>query len=298
MRQFAFGKLALGGLWRFARLEKQLSCCLRMTHELQSIPPVPRRVKWRAVLWHWWPVAFLGFVLGIYGGLITLMTFMAADGKPADDRLIDAGSHTVTGIVTKMEGGKLGKWGDEPVRISYDYTTLSDRQRSGRSFAEYPELKIGDPVQIEYSNRASHKSRVVGGHISLTPALHRFFFWTLLAPGLLFVTIWLLGVWQLRRMMRHGDIATADVMAIEPLRYVLPTMFRVVYGYRDHHATQRVVSHWVRARSVLGVRLLTHPKRIAVVHSRGGGGASRLVMADDFVVQQAGRDDPSHSRNP
>ena len=66
-----------------------------MVHEVQSIPPRPRTVKWRAVLWHWWPVAFCGFVLGIYGGLITLMTFMAADGKPADDRLIDSDSQMV-----------------------------------------------------------------------------------------------------------------------------------------------------------------------------------------------------------
>jgi len=269
-----------------------------MSHELQSIPPSPRTVKWRAVLWRWWPIAFVGFALGIYGGLITMMTFMAADGKPADDRLIDAGSHVVTAVVTKTEGGSRGRTGDEPVRISYDYTTKNDHRRSGRSFVDRPDLNKGDPVQIEYANRANHKSRVVGGRISLTPALHRFFFWTLLAPGLCTIAVWLWAVGRLRRVMRHGDVATAEVIAIETLRNILPSMFRVVYRYRDHHANQQVVSHWVRSRSVLGVRLATRPDRVAVVHARDGQGLSRLVVADDFVVEPAGHDDPSHCRNP
>ncbi len=269
-----------------------------MTHELQAIPPRPRQVQWRAVLWHWWPVAFLGFALGIYGGLITLMTFTAADGKPADDRLINASSEMVTGVVTKTEGGDLEAQGHAPVRISFDYTTKAGQTRSGRSFAERPELKKGDPVQIEYATRASHKSRVVGGRISLTPALHKFFFWTLLAPGFLAISIWFIAVLRLRRIMQGGDIATAKVMSIETLRFILPTMLRVVYSYRDHHADKRVASHWVRARSVLGVRLATRPQRIATVHSRGGSEMSRLVMADDFVVQQLGRNDPSHTGNP
>ena len=55
-----------------------------MTREVHDIPPAPRHVRWRAALWHRWPLAFLGFVLAVYGGLITLMLFLASTGKPED----------------------------------------------------------------------------------------------------------------------------------------------------------------------------------------------------------------------
>ena len=71
----------------------------------------------------------------------------------------------------------------------------------------------------------------------------------------------------------------------------MPTMLRVTYAFRNHHADERIASHWVRARSALGTRLTTNPKQIAVLHGRSGRGLSRLVMADDFVVELAHRDD-------
>ena len=51
------------------------------------------------------------------------------------------------------------------------------------------------------------------------------------------------------------------------------------------------MSHWVRARSALGLRIQGDPERTAVLHSRSGRGPSRLVIADDFVVERAPDDE-------
>ena len=266
-----------------------------MTREIHDIPPSPRAVLWRAVLWHWWPVAFCGFILGVYGGLWTLMWVLAMGGKQADDLLIEVRREVVTGTVTRIEGGPDNE-GSRPMRLSYVYTTESGDQRSGRGFLDLPGVGIGDPIPIEYSATQPHVSRPEGGRIAMVPPLDQVFFWLLLAPGMTCIATWLLAVLRLRRLMIHGDVAVAEVMTIDEIRYVLPTTLRVVYSFRDHSATQRMASHWVRGRSDLGMRLTSNPKQIAVIHSRDGRGASRLVMATDFRVQPIPQ--PDHPGRP
>ena len=268
-----------------------------MTREIHDIPPSPRSVRWRAVLWHWWPVAFCGFIFGVYGGLWTLMLVLAKGGKQADDLLIEAHSVVVTGTVTRIEGGPDNE-GARPLRLSYDYTTENGIMRSGRGFLELPSVAEGDRIPVEYAATRPFVSRPEGGRIALVPPLDQVFFWFLLAPGLACIATWILAVLRLRRLMAHGDIAVAEVMTLDEVRYILPTTLRVMYSFRDHHADQRMTFHWVRARSALGMRLMAKPKQIAVLHSRDGRGASRLVMATDFRVQpipQADRTGTLHS---
>ena len=255
-----------------------------MTREIHDIPPTPRTVRWRAVLWHWWPVAFAGFMLGVYGGLMTLMLFLAKGGKQADDLRLDAGSVRVTGMVTRIQGGPAT---GRPLRVTYRYPTPDDGEKEGRSFLNRPDLAIEDDIPVEYAKDAPHLSRAVGGRIDLLPPLHLIFLWMFLVPGLLCIAGWFVAALRLRRMMRHGDVAVAEVLAIERIRYVQPGMLRVMYQFKDRRAEQHVASHWVRARSALGERLDKNPKQLAVIHDRSSGGGSRLVMADDFVVQQS-----------
>lgn len=259
-----------------------------MSREIREIPPTPRRVKWRAVLWCWWPLAFAGFLLGIYCGLVTLMLFLAFGGKPADDKALLAGpnGHAV-GIVDKVDGGQ----GTQPLRVRYRFPISEAEEVPGRCFPQRTGIAVGDKVEVEYLLRAPHKNRVVGGRISLAPPLHYTFLWFFLT-GVACLVVWMIAVLRLRRMMNHGDIAAGKVLACTPIRFVNPSMLRVTYSYRDHHANERNGHHWVRARSALGQRLQAHPERIAVVHDRNRGDNSRLVMGDDFVVQQSGHAAP------
>lgn len=254
-----------------------------MTREIHDIPPTPRTVRWRAVLWHWWPVAFAGFMLGVYGGLMTLMLFLAKGGKLSDDVRLDAASVRVIGMVTRIQGGAAT---GTPLRLTYRYPTPGDRELEGRCFLNRPDLMIEDDIQIEYVKAAPHVSRAVGGHIALGPPLHLIFLWVVLLPGLLCTASWFIAALWLRRMMSRGDVAVADVLAIETIRYVQPGMLRVMYQFKDRRSEQHVASHWVRTRSALGERLDSNPKQLAVIHNRSGRGGSRLVMADDFVVQR------------
>jgi hypothetical protein len=246
------------------------------------------------VLWHWWPVAFLGFVFGIYGGLITLMTALAAGGKQSDDLLIDAEARTVEGRVEKIDQDGTGI---EPMRLSYTFTLPNGQERFGRSFLRRPGTAEGDRITIEYAASKPYVSRAKGGRLNLAPRLDHLFFWVLLLPGLLLISTWAIAVLRLHHLMCAGDVGIAELRAVETLPFIVPSMIRVTYSYRDHRARQRIAAHWVRARSALGQRLVAQPTHLPVVLNRSGRGVSRLVMADDFVVQHAGRDDPSHTRH-
>ncbi|MCA8958804.1 MAG: hypothetical protein KDC87_22190, partial [Planctomycetes bacterium] len=249
-----------------------------MTREIHDIPPSPRRVRHASVMWHWWPVALGALMFGVYGGLLTLMLFLARGGKQADDLKIDADSRVVTGKVTRVEGGAHSGSGLEPIRISYDYVTHRGNTRMGRSFLHRPDLEVGAPIEIEYARNEPHISRARGGRIALVPPLHWIFMWGLLAPGAALALTWVFAVLRLRRLLSRGDVSVAEIRTVEGLRYVLPTMYRVSYVFRDHRAQQRTASHWVRARSPLGERVARAPRQMAVVHNRRGEGSSRLVM--------------------
>ena len=77
----------------------------------------------------------------------------------------------------------------------------------------------------------------------------------------------------------------------------MPMTLRVSYTYRDHNANEKSASHWVRMRSALGERIAKNPKQLAVLLDRSGRGVSRLVMADDFVVELGEQDEHRRFRD-
>jgi len=254
-----------------------------MTREVHDIPPAPRHVRWRAVLWHWWPVAFFGFMLAVYGGLFMLMLFLAAGGKPSDDRRLDQQCAQTRGLVTSVRilHGR-------PPRVRYDFQVVNKAghrfPQSGESFLPGAEtLNKGDRIQIEYIPSEPSLSRAKGGRILILPPLLSTFFYGAFVPGVVCLVLWLAAVWRLRRLMTHGDIAVGDEVSFRLVRFILPLMYAVEYRFRDHHAKMHTQRHWVRARSALGDRLRANPTKIGVVHDRRGRGVSRLVMASDFA---------------
>ncbi len=258
-----------------------------MTREVHDIPPAPRRVRWRAVLWHWWPVAFVGFVLAVYGGLITLMLFLAAGGKPTDDRRLDRECVQSLGRVTRVEilHGR-------PARVHYDFEVVNKAghsfRQSGFSFLPGGETKKeGDRIKIEYAPGEPSLSRAMGGRIVILPPLMSYFLYGAVLPGLGCLMLWFAAVLRLRCLMNQGDVAVGDVVSFRMVRFILPLMYAVEYRFRDHHAKVHTTWHWVRVRSALGERLQTNPKEIGVIHDRSGRGVSRLVMASDFAPENA-----------
>lgn len=259
-----------------------------MTREVHDIPPAPRRVRWRAVLWHRWPVAFLGFVLAVYGGFITLMLCLAAGGKPADDGRLDRECVVTRGIVNRVElvHGR-------PPRVHYDFPVVNRAghrfRQSGCSFLPGGEtLEKGDRIPIEHARGQPSLSRAMGGRIVIMPPLLSYFFYGIFLPGILLLILWFATVLRLRRLMIHGDVAVGEVLSFRILRFVLPLMYVVEYRFRDHHARTHTTCHWVRARSALGDRLRANPQQIGVIHDRRGRGVSRLVMASDFAAVNTG----------
>ncbi|MHC4512762.1 MAG: DUF3592 domain-containing protein [Planctomycetota bacterium] len=253
-----------------------------MTREVHDIPPVPRQVRWRAVLWHWWPLAFVGFVLAVYGGLFTLMLYLAMGGKPADDHRLDRECVQTSGRVTKVHVRA------RPPRIDYDFEVLlksgSRLRLSGSSFLPGGEnLKPGDRIAIEYLRGEPQKNRARGGRIVILPPLLAVSFYGAFLPGLMCLGLWFAIVLRLRRLMVHGDVAVGEVVSFRLVHYILPLMYTVEYSFRDHHAQVHTARHWVRARSALGDRLRANPARVGVICDRSGRGTSRLVMASDFA---------------
>lgn len=251
-----------------------------MTREVHHIPPAPRQVRVRAFLWHWWPLAFVGFLLAVYGGAWTLMMFLAFQGKPIEDSKLDREGQICPG---RME--RLIQQPDRglPGRAEYSFQLPSEPRRRGISFLPQGyRAQPGDSIRVEYLPDAVHVNRIQGGRLSLVPPLVDIFFWAILMPGLTSLLVWILGALRLRHLMVHGDIAVGDVMHVHEVPILLPRTLRVVYGFRDRHAKYHIQSHWVRARSALGQRVQASPAMVAVIHSRRGWHLSRLVIAEDF----------------
>lgn len=234
-------------------------------------------------MWHWWPFAFAGFVLGVYGGAISLMLFLWARGNP-DDALSAHGVAT-TAEITRIDGGEPGPRGLAPLRITYRFRSEKGLVYTGGSFSSRPGLTVGSTVPVEYLPDQPHLNRVRGGRLSLVPPLSQIFMLLFWGPGLLCLLAWLVAVFRLRRVMQEGDVASAELIHWQEIRFVLPTMIRVSYRFRDHQARLVAASHWIRGRSALGDRLRENPRRLAVVHDRLGRGPSRLVIATDFLPQ-------------
>ncbi|CAN0501312.1 unnamed protein product, partial [Discosporangium mesarthrocarpum] len=117
----------------------------------------------------------------------------------------------------------------------------------------------------------------------------RFWLASAVAPGALILLGWLAGLFQLRRVLMHGDVSAGRVLGVRPVRWILPEMLVVQYEFRDHRATIRRNRHWVRAHGALGSRLLHHPSprvndALPVLHDRRLPQWNRILLPQDFLA--------------
>ncbi len=262
-----------------------------MRHELHLIPPAPRRPRWPPVLWARWPLALLAFLASVYGGVVTLMFFYAWGGKANDDVRLDRGAVRAIGEVTGVTPVRVTLDGRPSVRIDYRFTPAGEPPLGGQSLIASDGQEPGTSVDVQYLAAEPHVNRLAGARINHVRDFAAPLWRWLVLPGVISFAVWFGWVLLTRRTLVHGDVALAELDEVTELRYVIPRMLRVRYGFRDHHAVRRHGWHWVRARSALGMKLLQKPTpRVApVVHSRNRPWDSRLASAEDFVPAEPAR---------
>lgn len=268
-----------------------------MMHEVRSIPPAPRRVRFKSLVAHRWPLLAVGGILVVLGLLIAWLMFLQSGGKMSDSARLDRDPKGIfDGHVKSVR--RAGSWdGKEWDKVDYDFTypvpdTSIVMNLSHWSFVAAGEYKAGSPVQIEVLVGDPNVSRVLGGIL----AQHRDWLWarfwigTMAMPGVLLLLGWLAGLLQLRRVLVHGDVSVGRVTKVASVHFVLPEMLRVTYEFRDHHAVVRTNSHWVRLHGQLGTRLVRQMhtgwlEPMPVLHDRRTPQWNRMLLPRDFLPQ-------------
>ncbi len=264
-----------------------------MRHELRAIPPAPRRIRWRPLFAHRWPLLAAGGLLVVVGGLLAWLMFLQAGGKMSDTERLDAGPVTrVRGTLTRVDAPRAWQgrdWQD----VRYTFEVPIDGQSItfyGGCFVPAGAWREGEPVEIEALRGDANKNRIVGGALHAERQWLRAKFWiTVLAtPGALLLLGWLAGVFQLRRVLVHGDVSVGVVHAVRAVPWLLPEMLRVDYTFRDHHAKTRHNHQWVRTHGELGARLLQQQRagryeEMPVLHDRAMPWWNRMLLPQDFL---------------
>ncbi len=162
-----------------------------MFREIREIPPAPREVRWRAVLWHRWPIALLGFALAVYGGAFTLMLFFAAGGKASDDARLDRRSRTAVAEITDV--WPLAADGTGVEQVIYAFEDAWGQVRDGASYAEAGLHAAPGRATVEYLAEEPGINRLEGTQLSLLPAWVEpsLFLGLLVLPGMLALGLWM-----------------------------------------------------------------------------------------------------------
>lgn len=260
-----------------------------MRRELRHIPPAPRTPRWPPVLWARWPLAFVAFLGAVYGGVITLMFYYAWGGKPGDDDRLDESGRRTVGTITAVEPLQVRVDGQTMARVQYRFDFGPGQSSQGMQFAPNEHFAVGQTIDVEFLPERPELSRIYGTRHTHLPNLAVPLWRWFVLPGMASLLLWLLGVWRTRGLLRAGDIAVAELVAVHPVPIVLPSMLRVTYRFLDRHAHERRGRHWVRRRSVLGAKLGATPTPVTapVVHDRAHPWRSRVVTVDDFVLAPA-----------
>lgn len=261
-----------------------------MVREIRGIPPAPRRVLWRSVLGHRWPVGLAAFVLAIYGGVWTWMLFLGQSGLARDGRRLDhEASIRLPARIVRVDPdiGRLPD-GSAAERCVYEFEHRGQRLQ-GQSYAAAGRHQPDTQVEIELLPHEPVISRIRGEAVHLLPAWVEpgHYLATVLVPGLLLGLAYLASVFHLRHVLVHGDAGVARVLSVRPVRGLLPEMLSVRFEFRDHRADLRRSRHWVRAHSALGTRLRAvrgdAPLMVPVLHDRRFPQHCRLVWPDGFL---------------
>ena len=253
-----------------------------MTREVREIPPVPRPVRWSAVLWFRWPLALCAFLLGVYGGLWTLMLYFASSGKPLDDVKLDRGSTVTVGSVTAVVSVPETIYLPPAEHAVYTFVDADGHARDGKCFVLPDAVDVGASVDIEYVGVSPEINRIRGGRIGRLPDYVTPAFRLTVIPGLAFLAMWLYSVLRMRRVLIFGDAAVAELTEIRRLPVINPGTLAVSFRFRDRRARITDGRHWVRERSALGQRVLEATTDMVVVHDRRRPRWHRLVVAEYF----------------
>jgi len=254
-----------------------------MTSQIRDIPPSPRRVRWSAVVCFRWPFLVAALFFGGYGGLVTLMLWMASqEDHPRAESRLDAAARIAPGTILRV--GEARRSGDRTFHeVEFSYTVEDMPLRATCKLEARPDLRAGARVDVEYDPSQPHWARIAGGFIVLRSDYFRPFLPLTLPPGAVLLAFWATGVWSLRRLLRHGDVAVAEALSVERRRGALDVRFR----FRDHRA--RIVEGRARVaeRSAVGDRRIDGTRRVCVVHDRDRPERHRLVGSDDFGLLPA-----------
>tara|TARA_R110002072_G_scaffold243682_4_gene402837 strand:- start:8739 stop:9590 length:852 start_codon:yes stop_codon:yes gene_type:complete len=269
-----------------------------MQHEVRSIPPAPRRARWRPMLAHRWPLLVVGGSLVVLGSLIAWAMFLQSSGTFSWGQRLDAGPTTVVeGIVQKVRPAiRFDDQNWEDVHYLAPWTPresgsdLQEVDLYGCSFVAAGSYNLGDVVPVEVLTDSPNIHRVQGGVMRADRRWLYAQFWIVLMviPGALILLTWLTAMFQLRQVLMFGDASVGRVLDVRPVRNVLPEMLTVTYEFRDHRAQMRKNRHWVRARGALGRRLKdwtvkSRDEALPVLHDRRFPQWNRLLLPEDFL---------------
>jgi hypothetical protein len=271
-----------------------------MTREVHEIPPAPRLVRWRAVLWRRWPLLLLGVMFGVYGGLLAIMLgYASTGGLTRSDTLLDELGPNVSraeATVVRVEPAAAHVDGAPAEYVHFEFR-VGDRQVPGICLAPRGRYRADDVAVAEYDPLRERDgiSRLAGTRVVTVPVAGALGLWlrVVVLPGLLALAAWWLGVLRMRRMLQNGIVAVAEVRDVRKVRVPAPEVLRVDFQFRDHHARVRHGRHWVRAHSALGQRLARNPARLTVVHDRVRPRRCRLVLPEDFRARTSSSGAPS-----
>jgi hypothetical protein len=264
-----------------------------MRHEVRTIPPAPRSIRWRPLFAHRWLLFVLGGGLVVMGALLAWLMFLQSGGKMASGPAIERGPVAqVTGTLDRVDPPRT--WdGVAWQQVTYRFTHEVGGHHAtgwGSCFVRAGAWQPGDLVDVDVLLADPNVSRVAGGVLHAEFAWLRARFWivAMAVPGALLLLSWLVGVFQLRHVLVHGDVTVGVVHRVARVPLVLPEMLRVDYTFRDHRATTRHHHHWVRAHGELGARLLRQAEATAfeempVLHDRRLPQWNRMLLPQDFL---------------
>jgi hypothetical protein len=268
-----------------------------MKHEVRAIPPAPRRLRLRPLGAHRWPLLAVGGAMVVLGGLIAWALFLHRGGKASLPTRLDQGPTAAVVGTVRDTGQPFASPVGELVLVRYRFPWQQDGQPlelHGESFVAMDRTKPGDTVPVQVLVAEPNVNRIRGGLLAVDRFWLESRFWlaAVVGPGGLLLLGWLAGVFQLWRVLVHGDVSVAVVHQVARLRYVLPEMLRVDYTFRDHHAVTRHHRHWVRLHGPLGMRLLEQLQsgryeEMPVLHDRRLPQWNRLVLPQDFLPTAA-----------
>lgn len=260
-----------------------------MKHEVREIPPAPRRVRWRPLFAHRWLLFVAGVTLVVIGSLVAWLMFLQSGGKMSMGPRLQQGPRTrVVGTLRTVHPPRQVD-GQLRQDVRYDFPFLGANLRGG-CFVPAGAWYVGEPVDVDVLDDDPNVSCIPGGILHLDHDWLRARFWitAMAVPGALLLLTWLVGVFQLRHVLVHGDVSSGLVHRVVPIPYVLPEMLRVDYTFRDHRAAVRHNHHWVRAHGELGTRLLQQLQancyeEMPVLHDRRLPQWNRMLLPADFL---------------